>query len=238
MENTRNVPFMSIAAAEDELVPYPGPLQQHVGPAVNGLTSFDQLGYRFRFLTLPVGEHYTIGLLGYDVPPAREFLAADLVDRDPFHVTYAYLPATDDPALGLVHDKAYWVSDITWADPVSVAGTAAGTAPLPYVEVNRAWGMPVSVPSAEPAGGVAAQRRACHHRRPPQPPPPRSADRACGDVDPRRRRGARRPWPPAPHRRRVGGESHPHGGAERQRVVMSLRRVRATRPRRTPATPT
>ena len=168
LENARNVPFMSVSVMQDEFVPYVGPLQQHVGPGRDGMTSFDQLGYRFRFLTLPVGEHYTIGLMGYEVAEGRAFLADDRVERDPFHVTFAYLPRTDDAALGLVHDKAYWVSDLALADeeagtpvpkgvidvkslafglddPPSTRGASGGVDPLPYVEVNRAWGDPVPV---------------------------------------------------------------------------------------------
>jgi hypothetical protein len=32
-------------------------------------------------------------------------------------------------------------------DPVSVAGSGAGTEPLPYVEVNRSWGPAPSIPA-------------------------------------------------------------------------------------------
>jgi hypothetical protein len=78
------------------------------------------------------------------------------------------MPATDDAALGLVHDHAYWVSDLALnseepfpakgtidafshafgvGDPVSTSGTATGAAPLPYEEFNRTWGEPPAIPA-------------------------------------------------------------------------------------------
>ena len=41
LENARNLPYMNVAAAQDELVPVVGPTQQNIGPARDGLTSFD-----------------------------------------------------------------------------------------------------------------------------------------------------------------------------------------------------
>jgi poly(3-hydroxybutyrate) depolymerase len=170
LENARNVPYMNIVAAADELVPISGTTQQSIGPAGGGRTSFDALGYRYAFDVYPAAEHLTLAILGYDLPQAAAFLGDAAVDRDPFHVTFAYTPAADDPELGLVHDHAYWVSDIALADPtVGVAvsslsapigkgvvdveslafgiddptptrGNGAGTVPLPYVETNQTWG--------------------------------------------------------------------------------------------------
>lgn len=170
LENARNLPFMNIVAAADELVPITGTTQQNVGPAEGGRTSFDALGYRYAFDVYPAAEHLTLAILGYDLPQAAAFLGDAAVDRDPFHVTFAYTPAADDADLGLVHDKAYWVSDIALAepdvgvavssleepigkgvvdveslafgvdDPTSVRGNGGGTVPLPYVETNQTWG--------------------------------------------------------------------------------------------------
>lgn len=172
LENARNVPYMNIVAAADELVPITGTTQQSVGPAGNGRTSFDALGYRYAFDVYPAAEHLTLAVLGYDLPQAAEFLGDAAVDRNPFHVTFAYTPAADDPALGLVHDKAYWVSDVVLADPgagvevsrlsapvgkgvvdveslafgiadpAPVRGQGGGTTPLPYAETNQTWGAP------------------------------------------------------------------------------------------------
>ena len=116
LENARNVPYMNIVAAEDELVPISGTSQQNVGPAYSGRTSFDALGYRYAFDVYPTAEHLTLAALGYDLPQAAAFMGDARVDRDPFHVTLAYVPAADAPELGLVHDHAYWVSDVRLAD--------------------------------------------------------------------------------------------------------------------------
>lgn len=168
--NNRNLPYLNVVAGADELVPYLGPRAQNLGAPELGIDGFEQLGYRYRFVTYPVAEHFTLALLGYDIPMAPEFLGDARVDRDPHHVTYRYLPATDTPELGLVHDHAYWVSDVAVAgeppegglavgtvdavshafgrgDPTSEQTQDAGVGPLPWVEVGRTWGEPPEVPA-------------------------------------------------------------------------------------------
>lgn len=173
LENARNLPFLNIVAGADELVPISGTTQQSVGPADNGRTSFDALGYRIAFDVYPAAEHLTLGALGYDLPQLRDFFGHAAVDRDPFHVTFAYTPVADDAGLGLVHDKAYWVSDVRLRDaavgtavsatapplgkgvidvesrafgvddPTSSTAMGTGTVPLPYVEHRRTWSDPI-----------------------------------------------------------------------------------------------
>jgi hypothetical protein len=168
LENVRNLPYLNIVATEDELVPIEGTTQQNIGPAANGFTSFDALGYRFRFQNFNPGDHLHLAVLSYDLPQGAEFMGDAAVDRNPVHVTFSYSPAADDPALGLVHDHAYWVSDITLADPnvgdpipeatvdarshtsglgdpESTSGQDAGSSPTPYTEINRSWGAPPSI---------------------------------------------------------------------------------------------
>jgi len=162
LENTRNLPYLNLAQASDELVPSVGPISQNLGNPALGIKGFDQLGYRFRFLLFGTGEHYTLAALGYDFPVARDFLGDAAVDRDPAHVTFAYLPGSDDAGLGLVHDHAYWLSDVRVADlgagpgakgvvdvrsrgfgtgdPASTAEQTAGVMGIPYVENGRTWG--------------------------------------------------------------------------------------------------
>jgi hypothetical protein len=45
------------------------------------------------------------------------------VERDPWRVNYAFVPAADRPRLGLVHDHAYWVSDLRARDTSGDPGT-------------------------------------------------------------------------------------------------------------------
>jgi poly(3-hydroxybutyrate) depolymerase len=169
LENARNLPYLNIVSTEDELVPIAGTTQQSIGPAANGLTSFDALGYRFRFQNFNPGDHLHLALLSYDLPQGAEFMGDGAVDRNPYHVTFSYSPAADDPELGLVHDHAYWVSAIVLADPAvgdpipeatvdarshtsgvgdpeSTSGVDAGNSPTPYTEVNRSWATPPPIP--------------------------------------------------------------------------------------------
>ncbi|MPY82001.1 MAG: hypothetical protein GEV00_01540 [Actinophytocola sp.] len=178
LENARNLPYLNVVAGEDQLVPFVGPRAQNLGAPEVGVRGFDQLGYRFRFVVYQPAEHFTLAALGYDIPMATDFLGEARVNRNPHHVTFAHVPASDDPSLGLVHDHAYWVSDLAAADtsagagwpdgsdlpakaridafshgfgrgdPPSTSGTDAGAAPLPYTEFNRAWGRSPAIPVA------------------------------------------------------------------------------------------
>lgn len=114
--NTRNVPFLNVVALLDELVPYAGTRAQNLGAPELGIRGFEQLGYRYRFVTYPAAEHLTIGALSYDVLYALAFLSGADVKRNPYHITFSYAPATDHKPLGLVHDHAYWVSKVRLAD--------------------------------------------------------------------------------------------------------------------------
>jgi poly(3-hydroxybutyrate) depolymerase len=164
LENFRNVPIMNLAAAEDELVPYVGPRAQNLGAPELGIRGLEQLGYDYRFLTFPAAEHFTLAALGYDFPMARDFLGDATVDRDPAHVTFGYVPASDDAKLGLVHDHAYWVSGVRvvdgrdqgtvdarsrafgTADPEVRRVQGAGVAQLPYVSVGNEAAEPAPTP--------------------------------------------------------------------------------------------
>lgn len=160
LENVRNIPYMNLAAGEDELVPIVGPRAQNLGAPEFGVRGFEQLGYRYRFLVFPAAEHFTLAVLGYDFPEARDHLGNAPVDRNPAHVTFAYIPASDNRKLGLVHDHAYWISDVRLTDaegdtakgvvdarslafgvgdPESEETSGAGTMQLPYIENGRRW---------------------------------------------------------------------------------------------------
>jgi len=178
LENARNLPYLNVAAGGDELVPIVGPRAQNLGAPGVGVRGFEQLGYRYRFAVVPTAEHFTLALRGYDVPMATQFLGESRVDRNPHHVSFAYVPASDDAALGLVHDHAYWVSGVRPASLATGAGSGGaapakalvdassygfgrGDAPsspgvgagivggaLPYTEVNRSWGAEPRIPVA------------------------------------------------------------------------------------------
>jgi hypothetical protein len=119
LDNVRNVPFFNMVASTDELVPDPGTRAQNLGSPENGIRGFEQLGYRYRFRTYQPADHIILSL-AYE-PDTAEFLRGARVDLDPFHVTFRYLPFADRPALGLVRDHAYWVSDVRLRDDAPVA---------------------------------------------------------------------------------------------------------------------
>jgi putative cell wall-binding protein len=168
LENTRHVPFLNWVAGEDQLVPTPGPRAQNLGAPELGIDGFDQLGYRFQFQVFSPAEHFTL-FLNDEYPGTADFLGQATVDRNPAHVTFAHLPASDDTELGLVHDHAYWVSQVAVdetsgsepakgvvdafshafgvGDPPSTRTTSTGTQPLPYTQVKRTWGERPQIPA-------------------------------------------------------------------------------------------
>jgi dienelactone hydrolase len=103
LENVRWVPFLNWAQAVDELVPYPGPRAQQ--------NRFSALGLRSQLWTFPAGGHLSLAIAD-EWGPARDHLGAARVVRDPWRVDYVFAPANDRPALGLVHDHAYWISGL------------------------------------------------------------------------------------------------------------------------------
>ena len=166
LENTRNLPYLNLAATEDELVPVAGTRAQNLGAPEYGIKGFDQLGYRFDFRLYDPSDHLALAATGYDFAFAPAFLGDASVDRNPPHVTFSYMPAADDASLGLVHDHAYWVSGLSPAtitpfpakgtidafshafgtgDPASAFSTGAGVQPLPYTEFIRTWGTPPAI---------------------------------------------------------------------------------------------
>jgi hypothetical protein len=168
LENTRNVPFLNVVGMADELVPYAGTRAQNLGAPEWDVRGFEQLGYAYRFVTYPTGEHFTIAVFSYNTPYAAGFLGKFRVSRNPSHVTFSYAPLTDHPSLGLVHNHAYWVSDVRLADPnkgevpkgtvdaisfasgygdpVVVDRSSTGSEPLPYFELGNDLGPRPRVP--------------------------------------------------------------------------------------------
>ncbi len=107
LENARWIPYLNWVEIADELVPYVGPRAQQA--------RFDELGLRSQLWSFAPGEHFTLAIQdAWDA--ARDFLGESRVKRDPGRVDYAFVPAADRPALGLVHDHAYWLSDLRARD--------------------------------------------------------------------------------------------------------------------------
>lgn len=176
LENTRNIPFYNMVVQPDELVPITGARQQSLGDVdVEGsATSFEELGYRYKYQEFANGEHFTL-FLHDSYPDAAAFMGDSLVNPNPHHITFAYVPQSDAPNLGLIHNKAYWLSDLALTDTSGGAKaakgridvvshgfglgepTAAKTGPTPgaltgntgviaYTETEVTWSAPPAIP--------------------------------------------------------------------------------------------
>jgi len=148
LENLRNLPLLMWNGGVDELVPVAGVLQ------------FEQrlvdLGYRHELDLFPTSDHFLLSVVD-EWAPGKTFLGDATIDPSPSHVTYRAVPAMDVPALGLVHDHAFWISNVRVAEgapsgivdarslirgegaPVVHGLTGAGTDPLPHVKRGVTW---------------------------------------------------------------------------------------------------
>ncbi len=164
VENGRWLPFLNWAGLNDTTVPIPGPRAQQA--------RFDALGLRSQLWTYPAG-HLNLAL-DDEWAAAVPFVSDAVSVRDPRRVDYAFVPADDRPALGLVRDHAYWVSGLrsrdgargevsarssafTYGpgqagDPVTRAVTAPSPgAPVPSTVVGTAWD---AVPALPPRNAL------------------------------------------------------------------------------------
>jgi hypothetical protein len=149
VENARWLPYLNWAGRTDTLVPYAGVRAQQA--------RFDQLGLRSQLWTYP-GGHLDLAA-GDDWRGARSFMAGAVVQRDPRRVDYAFVPDADRPRLGLVHDHAYWVSDLRvrerGGDPASdpARGLISARSSAPTRGFGHA-GEPVTRRVTSAAGGL------------------------------------------------------------------------------------
>ncbi len=162
LENVRWVPYLNWAGSTDELVPVPGPIAQQ--------QRFDELGLRSSLVVFFPSDHFALAILdAWD--SAAEFLGDATVTHDPSRVDYAFFPAADRPDQGLVHNHAYWVSELEARDTsagdgaraeISARSLAYGEAdpttatfggpgaldkgpPLSYIETGTQWtGIPAA----------------------------------------------------------------------------------------------
>ena len=114
LENVRWVPYLNWAGSTDELVPVPGPVAQQ--------QRFDELGLRSSLVVFAPSDHFALAVID-EWAEGRDFLGDATVAHDPSRVDYAFFPAADRHHLRLVHDHAYWVSNLKARD--TSAGDAA-----------------------------------------------------------------------------------------------------------------
>src|SRR3954449_12169652 len=138
--NLRHIPAALLYAGADELV--------HANTAEAMDRAFQASDDIFTFYFHPAAEHLTFAALDDWSKEAADSSKLTLV-HDPPRVTYRTATFLDDPAHGIVHDGAYWVSAIrgrknayedvdltTYACGGSVSQTATGNSagpdPLPW----------------------------------------------------------------------------------------------------------
>jgi dienelactone hydrolase len=119
--NLRDVPGAMLYSGEDELVNVTSYLDIQARTA--------ELGYESILYFHPGAEHLTYAVLD-DWRKESDWSAGRVRKRQPGRVTYRTEPYVWNPSLGVVHDKAYWVS--------KVRGRNTGSGD--YVDVDvRAW---------------------------------------------------------------------------------------------------
>ncbi|GAA5102029.1 hypothetical protein [Haloechinothrix salitolerans] len=154
LPSRRNQPVMEWAGANDDFIPYNITRERAEAYAAGD--------YDYEFITWAgvASEHAVMcdaGVLGMHAGGTWDVLTSWLGDGqravDPAHVTYVRNPLMDDPASGLVGDRAYWVSDIqTREDALGTVdvvshGFGVGDPDVPSVgrEVRTAEGNTVPV---------------------------------------------------------------------------------------------
>ena len=102
-QNLRHVPMLIWNGLGDPLVPVVSP--------DNYARQLRNHGYRHQFDVFPAETHLSFGVRDQwtGIP---EFVSRSKVIRNPRRVTYRHVPDLDHPEVDLVHDGAYWVSDI------------------------------------------------------------------------------------------------------------------------------
>jgi pimeloyl-ACP methyl ester carboxylesterase len=146
VDNLRWLPTGMLFSGADELV--------HTTTSVAMQQAFAATGYPYIWWMHPAAEHDTYAILD-DYGKEALYSASMARQADPPRVTYRYDPATDEPAFGLVHNHAYWVTGITTAGsgfgdvdlttqgcggnlPVTSSTTGEGTDPVPWVSLGAA----------------------------------------------------------------------------------------------------
>lgn len=110
--NARWLPFVIAHGGLDQLVPFPGIVQQ--------VFELDRLGYRYRFATYPVEDHIAF-LLKDDFDDPIAHMGTGLRQADPGHITFAWYPQLVREDLGIGPHRVWWVSELRAADDVKAA---------------------------------------------------------------------------------------------------------------------
>lgn len=154
VRNLRHVPSALLYAGADEV--------DHVHTALTLQKEYQEQDTLYEFFLHPVAEHFTFAVLD-EWKKEAEF-TRDLVRvKDPARVTFRTDLDFGNPELGILHDRAYWISelrgresgyievDITsrgcgLPDAVVSVGVGAGPTPVPWASTWRRSDGEVEVP--------------------------------------------------------------------------------------------
>lgn len=135
LPSRRNQPVMEWAGVNDDFIPYNITRERAEAYAAG---DYD---YEFISHVGVAAEHLVMCKNGmWDV--ASDWLGDQARQVDPQHVTFVRNPLMDDPASGLVGDKAYWLSGIRSRDPeqlgaIDVVSEGQGRTDPPVAPVGR-----------------------------------------------------------------------------------------------------
>ncbi|MDX1589728.1 MAG: glucodextranase DOMON-like domain-containing protein, partial [Oleiphilaceae bacterium] len=113
MPSLRHVPVMMWNALLDELQP--------VTTTESAVTTLQDEGYRMDIWRFETWDHLTAAAFD-NYQPGADFLGDALVVRNPARITYIVDSGEDAPRVGMVADKAYWLSDLKAGSPDDGAG--------------------------------------------------------------------------------------------------------------------
>lgn len=129
LANARWLPFVIAHGGLDQLVPFPGIVQQ--------VFEIDRLGYRYRFAAYPVEDHVAF-LLKDDFDDPIAHMGTGPRQADPGHITFAWYPQLVREDLGIGPHRVWWVSELWAADEVkAVRGKVATVDARSYAKPDR-----------------------------------------------------------------------------------------------------
>lgn len=151
LDTFRSLPTLMWNGANDQLVPAPAYTMTQ--------ERLQELGYRHKLNIFPGYDHFTFAI-DDEWGPGRDFLSDSEVPCCPPQVTYRRIPDFDAEEFGLIHDGAFWISDVEVetdasdgtidarslavgkAPPNAIDYERVGTDPAPHQKRGTEWDLP------------------------------------------------------------------------------------------------
>jgi pimeloyl-ACP methyl ester carboxylesterase len=127
--NLRNVPWFETSSEED--------LDAGAQDAKKMYGELSDRGYDAKLLVYDFKIHEYSSIYDH-LPDLFRFFASHTLQRNPAIVSFVRPANQDKPELGLVYDHAYWLSEITAADPKANASVTATSSAIRHVDPDPA----------------------------------------------------------------------------------------------------